>query len=145
MHVNADHLEPRQARSTGIDFARAADRHAELVLLAACADLLMRPGVNIRVHPQGDRRAHTHRLRHLGQRLHLGIGFHVELPNAALQRRAHFVAGLAHAGKHDARARHARRPGAQVFADRNHVHPGPQIAQQLEHRQIGVGFDRVAE
>jgi hypothetical protein len=32
-----------------------------------------------------------------------------------------------------------------VFADRDHIHAGAQIAQMLEHGEVGIGLDRVAD
>ena len=57
MHVDTDDFEARKRGSQGIDFTRAADRDAELVLGLAGGDLAMGLGVDIGVD------AHARRAR----------------------------------------------------------------------------------
>ncbi|OIQ67514.1 hypothetical protein GALL_509060 [mine drainage metagenome] len=144
MHVDPDHLQPWQAGGFGINLGRTRDRDAELVFLFAGRDFRMGLGVNVRIDPNGDRGDFAQRDRHLGQRAHLGLGFDVELPNTAFERYPHFLVRFANTREHDTLARNPRRLGAQVFASRDHIHAGAQIAKGLEHRNVRQGLDRKA-
>jgi hypothetical protein len=84
--VDADHLDARETRGLGIDLAGPRDRDAELVLGPAGGDLRVRAGVDVGVDADGDRRGPPHAGGGLGERAQLGLGFHVELADAALER-----------------------------------------------------------
>ncbi len=56
MHVDAGDLDALELGGVGIDFARAADRDAELVLGLAGGDLVMRLGIDVGIDAHRDRR-----------------------------------------------------------------------------------------
>ena len=142
MHIDANDIDPGQAGGFGIDFRGAADRDAELVFFPPRGDFFMRARINIRVHPQRNRRGHPKTDTDLGQGAQFRLGFDVELPDTLCQGQSHFLACLSHPGKHDAAAGHARRPGTAVFPARHHIHARAQIAQRLEDCDIRQRFDR---
>ena len=131
MHVDADHIEPRQRGGHRINLSRAGDRNAELVLGFAGGDLGMGLGVHVRIDPHGDRHNLAQRLGNRAQQLHLGLGFDVELANPPFDGNAHFLNGLAHAREHDLVARHPRRLGAQVFPDGDNIHARTRFGERL--------------
>jgi hypothetical protein len=77
--------------------------------------------------------------------LEFRLAFDVELADAALQREAHFLGGLADAGKDDALARHAGGLRAEVFAARDHVHPRAEPGEMGQDRLVRVRFHREAD
>jgi hypothetical protein len=121
------------------------NRNAELVLGLAGGDLFMGARIHVRVHAHGDRRGLAHGGRDLRQDLKLRLAFDVELADAALQRHAHLLGGLADAGKHDPLPRHTGGLRAQVFAARDHVHPGAQPGQMRQDRLVGIRLHREAD
>jgi hypothetical protein len=62
-----------------------------------------------------------------------------------VQRQPHLLPRLADAGKDDPVTRHAGGAGPQVFADRDHIHPGAQIAQRLQHGDVRQRLDGKAD
>ena len=102
-------------------------------------------GVDIGVHTNGDRRDLVHRPCDGVQHLHLGFGFDVELPDAALKREPDFRDGLAHTREHDLVTRYACRLGAEVFPGGHDIHPRTRLRQCLQHRLVRIRFHRVAD
>ena len=102
MHVDADDFEARKLGGQRIDFARAADRDAELVLGLAGRDLGVGLGVDIGVD------AHARRARALAlpvaideSSCELGFGFDIDAKNAFIDSERELRRRLADAGKHD--------------------------------------------
>ncbi len=143
--VDADDLDSGHAARGGVYRARAGDRHAELVLAAPGGDLVVGARVDVRVDAQRDRRAQAEPARHLVQRGELGLALDVDLPDPALERDAHLVPRLAHAGEDDALPRHPRGAGPRVLAGADHVHAGAEIRQDPQHREVRVRLDREAD
>ena len=77
--------------------------------------------------------------------MQFGFGFDVELADAAGEGQRHLVTGFADAGKHDALARNACGPGAQVFTARDHIHASAKIAQEFQDGDVGQGLDGKAD
>ena len=114
-------------------------------LPTAGADLLVRAGVDVRVHAQGYRCGDAHGRGQLGDPAQLLRGLDVELQDAGGQRHPDLVVGFGDAGIDDALRGYARfqRPGD--LAARHRVRTQPFVGEQADHRQIAVGLDRVTE
>ena len=95
MHVDTGDLETRQPGGAGIHFARAADRNAELVFGLAGGDLVMRLGVDIGVHTNGDVRGLSLRRRNLRQQFKFRLGLDIDAENTLVDRERQFARGLA--------------------------------------------------
>ncbi len=79
--------------------------------------------------------------RNLIERRKLRFAFDIELIDARLQGRAHLLARLADAGKHNFARGNARRQRLGQFAARHHIGARAQLRQRLQHRQIAIGLD----
>ena len=65
--------------------------------------------------------------------------------NPRRQRTAHLLGRLADAGEHDLGRIAAGRQHAIEFAARDDVETRAQTREQVQYRQVGVGFDGVAD
>ena len=144
MHINSHNLDPRQAGGMGIDLTRPADRDAELVVILAGRDLLVRLRIHVRVHPHGDRGHFAQPAGHRRQTLHLGLAFDVELPNTARQRQFHLFRRLADTGKHDPLARKTGGNRPAILAPRYHIDTGPKARHQPQNRLVRIGLHGIA-
>ncbi len=77
--------------------------------------------------------------------LELARRFEVEAEYPELQRACHFGVGFAHAGEHDPRRIRAGSDRARKLAARHDVEAAAQAREQVDDRQIRVGFHRVAD
>ena len=116
----------------------------EFVLGFSGGDLVVGQGVDAGVDADGDGGADALVCGHLPEKLQFGFRFHVDLKNPGVQRRRQFLAGLADAGKDDARSRNARRQGALEFATGNHVGAGAEPGEDANDGDVGIGFNRIA-
>src|SRR5579885_546367 len=72
-------------------------------------------------------------------------------PDSTLKQRipassARFISSaLAHAGEHDAPGIAARAQHPLEFADGDDIEPGAEAREHVQHRQIAIGLDRVAD
>ena len=83
--------------------------------------------------------------RDLAQRLQFGDGFDVELEDAGFQRGSHLILRLADAGEHDpVRGNAASQRPAHSPSDTTSA-PAPSSGQRADHREVGVGLQRVAD
>ena len=142
MDGDALHVETGEIARSGVAFQRAIIGNAELVFRLARRNLGMGAGVDIRVDAIGDRRALAHGDGDLREHFRFRFAFQIELVDAMVQRQAHFIGGLADAGKDDAAGRDARRDGAQQLAARHDIGAKAQLRQRRQHGGIGVGLDR---
>jgi len=81
-------LDPRQRRGMGVERPDAVPIDAELVLAAAGRDLVVGVGGDVRVDPDGDRRALAAIGGDPGQQVQLGLGFDVELQDPGSRAKA---------------------------------------------------------
>ena len=100
--------------------------------------------VDVRVHPQADRSDLARFAGHLVEARKFACGFDVEAKNAGGERRAHFRRGLADTGKHDLLRLAAGLEHARKFAAGDDVEAAAEPGEHVEHGQIRIGFDRVA-
>ena len=145
MHVDAGDADAGQGCRPGVDVAGALPRDAELVLGLAGRDLAMRPGVDIGVDAQRDRRDDTGCDGAGRQQFQLGLGFDVEAVDARGEREIHLARRLADAGKHDPGRRDAGCQRAPQLAFGHHVGAGAELAEQLDDGLVGIGLHGVAD
>ncbi len=145
MHVDACHLQTRQACGMAIDLARPTDRNAEFVLGLAGRDLGMRLRIDIRIDADRDSDAAPSARCDLRQQVEFRLGFDVDAQDAGLDRGGQFGGGLADPGKHDLLRRNAGGQHALQLAGRHHVGAGTESRQRRDHALIGIGLDRVAD
>ncbi|MNZ26104.1 hypothetical protein D3C78_432870 [compost metagenome] len=143
--VDAYHVQVRQGGGMGVDGFRFVDGDAELVFLEAGGDVGMGAGIHVGVHPQRHRGLHFHGRGHVLQALQLVARLDVEAVHAGFQGAAHVVAALADAGEDDAPGRAAGGEDAFQLAAGNDVEARPLARQQVQHAEVGVGLDRVAD
>ncbi len=120
-------------------------RDTEFVGFQARGNIGMRTGVDVRVDAQRHTRDFARGLCDPVERGQLAGRLDVEALHADIERKAHIVGRLAHAGKHHL-ARFA--PCSQYpfeFARRNDVEAPAQAREQLQHRQVGVRLHRVTQ
>ncbi len=142
MDRDGNGIDPGQRGGPRVGRGRVVDGDAELVLLAAGGDLVMRLRVDVGV--DADRDVHGRALRRgdAGQRLELRQGFDVDLVHTMRDRAFQLGARLADAGIDDALRRHAGRARAAQLAFRYHVGARAEVGQRPDHREIAVGLDR---
>ena len=102
-------------------------------------------GVNIGIHPKGDRCLGADFGCDAIKDIELRAGLDVKRENAGLECRAHFVDRLADAGEHDLLRITPGGKHASKLSARDDVGAGAKLEEQGEHGQVGVCFDRVAD
>ena len=83
--------------------------------------------------------------RDLAQGLQFGDGFDVELEDAGFKRRPHLIPRLADAGEHDPVRWDAAGQRPAHLALGHDVGSGAELCQRADHREVGVGLQRVAD
>ena len=144
MQVQAHGLDPGQPPGHGVDRGRLFPGNAELVVLAAGADLLVRPGRHVRVDAQ----------RHWGGRSMAAASSASRASsctnstlNCRMPRRAR--TGSPRRSWRRRRRRSAAagprpsRPGDLAPGDRVRAHA--RVREEADHREVAVGLHRVAE
>ena len=97
--LNATDFQMRQRRGDFVDLWRAVETDAELVFAFAGGDELVRLGIDIRIHPNGDWRLHTERTSDFVDALEFALALDIEGVNTLAERVGNFLAGLADTGK----------------------------------------------
>ncbi len=144
MAVDSQNLDVRQFGGALIQGRRLGDVHAELVVFQAGGNIRVGLGVHIRVHADGDGRFTVQFAGHQIQQFQFGGGFHIETVDVGFQGRGHFVGGFAHAGKDNFVRIAAGTQHPFQFATGDDIEAGAAAGQYIQHRQVGVGFHRVA-
>nr|ART36558.1 C435 [uncultured bacterium] len=142
---NPMHAQAGQAGGASVQRWRVLGRNAELVFLQASRDVGVGAGVDVRIHAQRDRCLHAQIERHLIQPFQLGGGFHVEAANAGRKRLAQLRGALADAGEHHPVGLAPGAQHARQLAARHHVESGAQARQHVQHGEVGIGLDGVAD
>ena len=75
----------------------------------------------------------------------LAFRFDVEAQDARFERQAHFIRGLADAGKHHFFRLAARRQNPRQFAAGNDVEARAEAREKIQNGEAGVGLHRVAD
>ncbi|MNQ37980.1 hypothetical protein D3C85_515380 [compost metagenome] len=145
MAVDAYHVQVRQGGCMGIDGFRFVDGDAELVFLEAGGDVGVGAGIHVGVHPQGYRGFHFHGCGHVLQAFQLVARLDVEAVHAGFQGAAHVVAALADTGEDDARGIAAGSQHALQLTAGDDVEARTLARQQVQHTEVGVGLDRIAD
>ena len=83
--------------------------------------------------------------RDLGQRLELGLGFHVEAQDAAVEREGHLAPGLADAREHDPLAGTPAASARRNSPSETMSMPAPSSPSVLQHRLVGIRLHGVAD
>ena len=99
---------PGSAAAVGVDVAGAREGNAELVLLAAGRDLLVRPRVDVGIDAEADARLDAARAGDLREERKLRLRFHVEAVDAGVEPE-----GRARAPSCRRRRRRSCRPGCR--------------------------------
>jgi hypothetical protein len=105
----------------------------------------VRTGVDVGIDAQADRRGLAEPAGDGVQAFEFGRGFDVEAQDAGVQRQFHFGGGLADPGENNALRIGASGQDALQFAGRDDVEAGAAAGQDVEHGEVGVGFDGVAD
>ena len=145
VHVNAGQRERRHRQNLAGQFDAPFDVDAELVALLARCGLRVRLRVDVGVQTQGDAGHAVHRLGDGRDGVEFGLRLDVEHQDVGFEGRANFGVGLADAGEDHAARLLPRLLDAVQLAAGNDVKAAPLLAQQAEDRQVGVGFDAVAD
>ena len=124
VQMQPDDLDAGQPACEVVDLGCLVVGDAELVLAAAGADLVVAPGGDVRVDPQGHRRGQPARGGDLAERDQLRHRLDVELGDPRIQRQDHLVAALADAREHDPLGRHAGGERPLQLAPRDHLGAG---------------------
>jgi hypothetical protein len=105
----------------------------------------VRAGVDVGIDAQADRRGLAKLAGDGVQAFKFGGRFDVEAQDAGVQRQFHFSGGLADTRENDALRIGAGGQDALEFAGRDNVEAGAAARQDVEHGEVGVGFDGVAD
>ena len=143
--VDADDLEAGQGGRTGIGRHRVPMGDAELRRPKAGRDVGMRLRVDVGVDAQADPCSPAARGRHARQHFHLADAFDVEAHHAGFERALHLRAGLADAGKDDARRVSAHGQHPLELAPGNDVEAAALRREPLQHRQARIGLHCIAD
>ena len=145
VHRQALQVDARHLHGLPGQLARQVEVDPELVLGLARGDLFVGLGVHVRVDPQRDRRLAAAVGGDTVERCELGRGLDVELQDADIQRRGHFLGRLANPGEDDPLGRDAGGERDPHFALGDHVGAGALAGQRAHHREIGVGLEGIAD
>ena len=143
--VDADHFDVGQPQRHAIGGECRIVRDAELVLAQPGRDVRMRAGVDVRIHAQRHRGALAERAGDAVQPQQFALGLDVEAAHARLQGHAHLGLALADAREHDPSRVAAGRQHPRQLAPRDDVEPGALARQQVDHRQVRVRLQRIAD
>ncbi len=102
-------------------------------------------GIHIRIHPDGDGGDFVFRARHLFEQVEFGLRFDVEGIDALVEGVAQLVPCLADAGKHHFARVAAGGEHPVQFSAGHDIEARSQACHDVQHREIGVGFHRVAD
>ena len=138
MLVDADDLDVREGFCRLVILERLLDGNAEFVLFEARGDVRVGPGIDVRIHAQGDPRLRMHVLGRAVDGLQLLAGLHIEHEDVHLERILDLVPPLADAGVHDLLGIDpgAKRP--EQLAAGDDVGAGALPANDPEDRRAGV-------
>src|SRR5260221_1955916 len=136
-------VRQRLRMATGVERAPVGD--AELVGGKPGGDVRVRSRVDVGVDAQRYRCHAAHRCRHRLEAVELGLALDVEAADARGESRAHLAFGLADAGEDHAAGIATGGKHARELPARNDVEARAGARQDLEHGEVGVGLDRVAD
>ena len=144
------HLQPAQAQvlqlaRPRIDALDLLEGDAELVLVGAGGDLLVRVRLDVRVHAHRHGRRLVQARRHAVDALQLRLALGVEGINALPQGELDLAFRLAHAGKGAAARVAAGRDHPLQLAAADDVEAAAQPGQRAQHGQVGVGLHGEAD
>ena len=117
----------------------------ELVVAQTGGNVRVRLCIDIGVHPERYRRAGVHRTRNRIQTVEFRCGFDVEATDARCDRAAHFGFGLADAGEKCLLRIAVRLDHAREFSFGDDVESRAETGEHVQHREIRIGLDRVAD
>ena len=103
----------------------------------------MRFGIDIGIDANADRRPLARLSRHGIEVIELACRFDVEAMDAQFEPTVHFRDGLSDAGKNDLAGVAAGRDDSRELAAGYDVEAASQTRQQVQQREVGVGFHRV--
>ena len=144
------HLQPPQAQVLQLARPRVnaldlLERDAELVLVGAGGDLLVRVRFHVRVHAHGHRRGLLQARRHAVDALQLRLALSIERIDPLPQGELDFAFGLAHAGKGALAGVAPGRHHPLQLAAADDVEPAAQPGQRPQHGLVRVGLDGEAD
>ena len=144
------HLEPAQAQvlqfaRPRIDALDLLEGDAELVLVGAGRDLLVRVRLHVRVHAHRHGRGFLQARRHAVDALQLRLALGVERIDALPQGELDFAFRLAHAGEGASARVAAGRHHPLQLAAADDVESAAEPGQHAQHGQVGVGLDGEAD
>ena len=140
--LNATDFQMRQRRGDFVDLWRAVETDAELVFAFSSGDELVRLGIDIRIHADGDRGFHAERTGDFVDALEFSLALDIEGINALAERVGDFLAGLADTGKSAAVSAGAGFENAEQLAARDDVESRAEPGEDLEDGEVRIGLHR---
>ena len=131
--------------SAGEQAARGREVDAELVLGRARGDLGMGARIDVRIDAQRDMGPLAQASRDAVERVQLGVGFDVDLPDATAQRIGQLLVRLADAREDDAGGGNVRGQRALQLTARDHVGTRALARQHAQNGLVGVGLEGVTD
>ena len=145
MAIHANDFQMRRGGGPRVDRQRPLHLDAKLVLLESGGDIRVRIGVHVRIDAQRHRRPLASFRRHALQQRQLCFGFDVETADLHFEGVFQFVTALADPRKHNFSGIAASRQHSFQLTARHDIETGPQPSQYVQHRQVAVGLDRIAD
>src|SRR5215831_8946709 len=143
MNVDADELDMGPVGGATVERRRLGERDAELAFLQAGRDVGMRPRVDIRVDAKAHRRAFARFRRDSIEALELARRLDIEAANAEFERLTQLGFALPYPRKHHLCGIAAGGRDARQLSSRHHVEAAAQPRENVENREVGIGFQRI--
>ena len=124
MRAEPDNFQIRQRARLGVVLVHLRERHAELTVAMTGGNMRMRPRVEVRIHPQADRRTPLHSAGDLCHAMKFRARLDIDHQDTGFQRRRDLLVGLADAGENNLARVRADPQTAHQLADRNDIEPG---------------------
>ncbi|MNJ26724.1 hypothetical protein D3C77_212140 [compost metagenome] len=139
--VDTDHFQVRQLGGANVHLFGIGDGDTELVFFQTRGDVRVGAGIDVRVDPQRNRRAQAHLGGNHLQAFQLVGGLDVEAVHADFQGATHVFTGLADTGENHAIGAATGGQDTLQLTAGNDVETCAQTGQQVQHAEVGVGFD----
>jgi len=144
MAGNAADLKIWQGGCTTIEVECFVEGDAKLVALQAGGDVRVGLGVDVRIHPQGDRCEHAELRCNVVEPVEFGCRLDVEATDAGFECLAHLCACLADTGEHHLGRIATGGDDAGKLSTGDDVETGAQCGKHRQHAEVGVRLDGVA-
>ena len=145
MHLNAPQMQVRHLGHFGIECLDLLKSDPEFVFVSACGDFGVGLGIHVGIDPDGNGGFLAEALCDRMDAFQFREALDVEGVDALLQCVANFFGGLAYPGKHTLVELSTGCFDPHQFSLAYRVKAAAKFGKRMQHSQIGVGFDRVAD